>query len=359
MHHRRLASLTVFGVVLAGLTSPTPAAGQATAPSRTSARPVAAMTPWTPPRTPEGQPDLQGIWVNNSATPLERPQALQGRQSLTDAEVAMLEERAAQLLADSNNDFPAGDNLFLAALAGVAQYKNPNSTDNALAMDAKEFDNRTSLIVDPPEGRVPWTREGKQRFDAANANRLALAPEGPEALPIEVRCITYGVPRLGLANFNSAGTLGYYQIVQAKGYVILLYEAIHEARIIPLDGRPHLPESVRSWIGDSRGRWEGETLVVETTNFLQQSSVMGSNGETFRLVERFTRIAAGEIRYEMTLSDPATWTRPWTVMIRLRASRTPIYEYACHEGNAAIMEDIFTAARALDKAGKDADGRPK
>ena len=334
MRHKHLASLTALGVMLAGLTS----TGLDVATQR-----------WTPMRTADGQPDLQGVWVNNSATPLERPKALEGRQSLTDAEVALLKKRAARLLADSNNDFPAGDNLFLAALADVAQYKNPNSTDSALAMDVKEFDNRTSLIVDPADGRIPWTGEGKQRFDAANANRRALAPDGPEALPIEVRCITYGVPRLGLANFNSAGTLGYYQIVQAPGYVVLMYEAIHEARIIPLDGRPHLPASVRSWSGDSRGRWDGETLVVDTTNFSPQSSVMGSNGPTFRLVERFTRISAGEIRYEMTLDDPATWTRPWTVMIRLRSSQTPIYEYACHEGNAAIMEDILAAARALDK----------
>ncbi|HEV3139082.1 MAG TPA: hypothetical protein VGY57_01130, partial [Vicinamibacterales bacterium] len=310
---------------------------------------AAAKPAWTPARTADNQPDLQGVWVNNSATPLERPKALEGRSSLTDDEVAELRRRAARLLADSNNDFAAGDNLFLAALANVTRYKNSNSTDNATAMIEREFDNRTSLILDPPDGRIPWTPEGKRRVDEAATARLAKAPAGPEDLGNEARCLTYGVPRIGVNNVSGAGTLGYYQILQTPGYVVLLYEAIHEARIIPLDGRPHLPERIRLWSGDSRGRWEGATLIVETSNFSPEGNVMGS-GEHLRAIERLTRVAPDLIDYEITLDDPLTWTKPWTVLIRLRKRQELIYEYACHEGNFDLMYNILAGARADERA---------
>ena len=313
---------------------------------------LAAQT-WRPPLLPDGHPDLQGVWLNNSATPLERPKALEGRLSLTDGEVAELTKRAARLLADPNNDFVAADNLFLAAWENVKQYKNPNATGNATEAIEREFDNRTSLIVDPLDGKIPWTAQGKRSFDLAAAVRRTTAPAGPEDLSNETRCLTYGVPRLGLNNVNSAGGLGYYQIVQAPGYVVFAYEAIHEARIIPLDGRPRLPASIQQWSGDSRGRWEGSTLVVETTNFSPKANVMGSGGQ-LHLIERFTRVAPDRITYEMTLADPTTWTKPWTVVIRLKQSRERIYEYACHEGSFEVIHDLLAAARAAEKGVEDA-----
>jgi hypothetical protein len=252
------------------------------------------------------------------------------------------------LLADNANDFAAGDALYLAVLANVSRYKSRNSTGGASEMIEREFDNRTSLIVDPLDGRIPWTTAGKRRYDADVAAGQAAAPAGPEDLTNVIRCLTYGVPRLGVNNSTGAGSLGYYQIVQTPGYVVLIYEAIHETRIIPLDGRPHLPESIRRWSGDARGRWEGNTLVVETTNFSPKGNVMGS-GEHLYLIERFTRVAAGRIDYEMTLADPTTWTKPWTVEIRLKRRQETIYEYACHEGNAAVMHGVLAGARSAER----------
>jgi hypothetical protein len=336
-----------IGIVVL-LVAPAPLAGQLSATRPEPTKPAATKA-WTPPRTADGQPDLQGVWLNSSATPLERPKALEGRQSLTDAEVAELKQRAARLLADDTSDFPGGDSLFLAVLSNVGQYRNPNRTTGTAADSIeREFDNRTSLIVDPPDGKIPWTPEGKRRYDAGVMAGQAAAPAGPEELTNVIRCLTYGVPRLGVNNASGAGAMGYYQIVQAPGYVVFAYEAIHEARIIPLDDKPHLPASMRQWSGESRGRWENNTLVVETINFSPNANVMGS-GEHLRLVERFTRVAPDRIDYRMTLSDPTTWTKPWTVVIRLKETRAPIYEYACHEGNLEVMHGVL-AGRATEKA---------
>src|SRR5260221_10263805 len=288
-----------------------------------------AATNWTAPRTPDGQPDLQGIWLSNSATPLERPKALEGRQFLTDAEVVELKKRAARLFKDGNSDFASGDNAFLAAYANVEQYKNPSiSVGGSLEMVEREFDNRTSLIVDPPDGKIPPLTPAAQRRQAAAEEAAKRPPSGPEDLNNVIRCITFGVPRLG-GNFG-AGPYSYYQILQTPGYVVLFTEMIHEARIIPLDGRPHLPRNIRQWSGDSRGRWEGKTLVVDTTNFSPQSNFMGS-GENLHLVERFTRVAGDRINYEITLNDPTTWTKPWTAMLPLKQTQAEMYEFACHE----------------------------
>jgi hypothetical protein len=335
-------------VVAVELLAPVPTEGQASA-SHAGSRAPATPKAWTPPRTPDGQPDLQGVWLNNDATPLERPRELAGRSELTDAEVTEFRRRAAALLADNANDFAAGDALFLAVLSNVARYKSRNSTAGTSEMIERDFDSRTSLIEDPPDGRIPWTTAGKRRYDADVAAGQATAPAGPEDLTNVIRCLTYGVPRLGVNNATAAGSLGYYLILQAPGYVVLMYEAIHEARIIPLDGRPHLPESIRRWSGDSRGRWEGQTLVVETTNFSPEGNVMGS-GEHLHLVERFTRVGADRIDYVMTLADPMTWAKPWTVRIHLKQRQETIYEYACHEGNAAVMQGVLSGARAAEKA---------
>jgi hypothetical protein len=303
---------------------------------------------WTAPLGPDGHPDLQGIWLNNSATPLERPKALEGRQSLTDEEVVELRRRADRLFKNTNADFAAGDAVFLAALADIDRFKSATSTGTTFEMIEREFDNRTSLIVDPADGRIPALTAEAQQKRAAIAAIRRRPPEGPEDLNQIERCLTYGVPRLSGSN-TGAGPLGYYEIVQTPSYIVLFLEAIHEARVVTLDGRPHLPPSVRQWLGDSRGRWEGQTLVVDTTNFLPTSDYMGSS-DHLHLVERFTRVAPDRIDYQITVDDPTTWTKPWTALIRLKQNAERLYEYACHEGNYEILRDIFAGARAAEKA---------
>lgn len=315
------------------------------------ATPVAALSAaaktWKSPRTPDGQPDLQGVWLNTSATPLERPKALEGRASLTDSEVAELRRRADRLFKDGTADLPLGDNLFLAALANPDRYVNPNGAQRSSdAMVEREFDNRTSLIVDPPDGRLPALTPEAQQTRAATLAR-DIAPAGPQDLSPMVRCITAGVPRIGSGGSGDP-LYGYFQIVQSPGFVVLSMEAFHDARIIPLDGRPHLPRTIHQSIGDSRGRWDGETLVVNSTNFSSTNNHLGS-GENLHLVERFTRVAADTINYEVTLDDPTTWTKPWTAVVRLKQIRAKIYEYACHEGNKEPMLGILAGARASEK----------
>jgi hypothetical protein len=299
---------------------------------------------WTAPRTPDGQPDLQGVWLSKSATPLERPKALEGRTFLTDAEVAELQTRARRLFADGASDFAAGDAVFLAALSDQQRFKSPTSTHNSEDMIEREFDRHTSLIVDPADGRLPAQTEDaiRRRESAAVAARR----EHPEDFDNALRCIAWGVPRL--AGRYGAGDLGYYQIVQTPGYVVLFMETGHEARIIPLDGRPHVPGSVRFWSGDSRGRWEDDTLVIETTNFSPRSNFLGS-AAGLHLVERLTRVAVDTIRYEMAISDPATWSRTWAAELPLRQSHEKLYESACHEGNFHIMTGMLSAARAQEQ----------
>jgi hypothetical protein len=300
-----------------------------------------AQTAWTPPRTSDGQPDLQGVWLSNTATPLERPKQLEGRARLTDEEVAEFTRRAARLFKTGNSDFAVGDGVFQAVLTNPERYTNPNATHAASEMVDLEFDNHTSLIQDPPDGRIPpLTTEGRSRQVAVNAafQRPSEAADVGNAL----RCVSWGVPRLG--GRYGAGDMSYYQIFQSPGFVVLYMEAGHDARIIPLDGRPHLPSGIRQWNGDSRGRWDGNTLVVETTNFSGKSYFMGAT-ENLKLVERFTRVAPDRITYEMTLTDPTTWTRPWTAMMPLRQRQETLYEFACHEGNYHIMSGMLLGAQ--------------
>jgi hypothetical protein len=304
---------------------------------------------WTPPMTADGQPDLRGVWRDTSATPLERPKQLEGRQFLTDAEVATLRERADRIFKAGESDYASGDNVFLAALSDVDQFKSPTATSGSETMIVREFDNRTSLIVDPPDGKIPPLTPEAQRRQSALSTAVAAGlspPAGPEELSNAIRCITPGVPRVG--GRYGAGDYGYYEIVQAPGYVVIFSEVMHQTRIIPVNGRPHLPPGLRAWDGDSRGRWEGKTLVVDTTNFSPKSNFMGS-AENLHLVERFTRIAPDEIKYEVTVDDPGVWTRPWTALVRLRRTNEVLYEFACHEGNLPL-EGILAGARAQEKA---------
>src|SRR5262249_31066519 len=217
------------------------------------------------------------------------------------------------------------------------------------------FSLRTSLIVGP-EGRVPpLTDEARQR----NAERAAKlkGPEfdGPETRGIQERCLVWGTegPPMLPPGYNS-----YLQIVQSPGYVVILQEMIHDARIIPLDGRPHLPQNMRGWLGDSRGRWEGDTLIVDTTNFTDKTNFRGSR-ENLHVVERFTRVDDNTIRYEFIVDDPTTWTRPWSAELPLAKDKGPIYEYACHEANYGLPNNLSGARATEKKAAEEAVKKDK
>ncbi len=316
-----------------------------------AALPAADPNSWTAPRTADGQPDLQGVWANNNATPLERPDKLADKAALSKEELAKIKERARKLFNDDSGDAAFGDSVFSAALNESENFTSRDAATgnyNQFWVVEREFsDNRTSLVVDPPNGRIPeLTATGKAK-NAESAVKRARPPEGPEDRSLGERCVTFGVPRTG-AGYNS-----YYQIFQTPDYVAIMMEMIHDVRIIPLDGRPHVEDPIRLWHGDPRGRWEGDTLVVETRNYSPKSSFRGSS-ENLTLVERFTRVGPEKLRYEITLEDPTTWTRPWTVMIPLSKSEDAIYEYACHEGNYS-MEGMLAGARKEEAGGSGAD----
>jgi hypothetical protein len=344
MGRQFLASTSALaGAVLLTLLVPLPVMGQGSAA-------LAKTKAWTPPRTADGQPDLQGVWANNVATPLERPKALAGKTVLSDQEVTALKETATQLF-DGGGDAAFGDQVFEAALARAKKFTSTDGKTgdyNHFWLVERDFDSRSSLITDPSDGRIPpLTPEGEkikaERLGRARGEGDASAGRADswEDRGLSERCITFGAPRLG-AGYNS-----YIQIFQSRGYVTILQETIHDARVIPIDGRPHVASNVRQWHGDSRGHWDGDALVVETTNYSPKSNLMGAT-ENVRVTERFTRAGPTTIKYEVTFSDPSTWTKPWTLMVPLKQTQEKMYEYACHEGNTGLA-GILAGARAEEQ----------
>ena len=328
MQSRFLAGMLAVLVIV--VLAPPPAAGQS----------GARDAGWTAPRTADGQPDLQGIWTNNSATPMQRPEILGDKATLTAEELAQLQQTITEFRDAEQAGDLLGDRLFQQAL-GNSTYQDFDvitGNYNAFWLVERELDNRTSLIVDPPNGRFPpLTPAAQARAAERQAYAAAHPSDGPEDRTLGDRCLHFGAPRMG-AGYNS-----YFQILQTPDHVAILQEMGHEARLIPLDGRPHVNAGIRLWNGNARARWEGETLVVETTNYSPQARYQQSS-ENLRLTERFTRIAPDTIRHEVTVDDPTTWTRPWTVMILLKETQDPLFEYACHEGNYA-MPGILAGAR--------------
>jgi len=323
------ALVVATGVVILALATP-PLGAQ----TRAAAKPAAKA--WTQPRTPDGQPDLQGIWTNATITPFERPAALAGKEFLTEQEAAQLERQNADRREAAEN----------APAPGVVGSYNEFWFDSGTRVVGTR---RTSLVIDPPDGRVPLKPSAEQARDFNLKNE-----DSYETMSPWDRCITRGPGRMFPAGYNNA-----YQIVQTPGYVMIAHEMIHEARIIPIDGRPHLDKDIRMWTGDPRGRWDGKTLVVETTNFngsgwiatnAASARIRGvPHSDALRLVERFTRVDADTINYEVTIEDPNVYTRPWSVAIPLsRDDSYQIYEYACHEGNRAI-ESVLSMTRNAEK----------
>ncbi len=307
--------------------------------------------PWTAPRTADGQPDLQGIWANNVATPLERPVAFEGKDELTDEELAELEQRIAEVL--DGGDAVFGDGLVAAALQEDSPFLTFDETTGNYSqvwLVERDIDNRTSLITDPPNGRLPAMKPAMTERLVELAARLAAHPaDSWEDRALSERCITFGMPNL-FAGYNS-----YYQILQTKDHVVMHHELIHDARIIPLTDAPPLDDDIRLWHGDARGHWEGDTLVVETRNFSSRSDApvltlrgIPDVGAEMHVVERFTRVGPDRLRYELTVTNPAIWESPWTAMIPLTRSTDPLFEYACHEGNYG-MEGILAGHRAEER----------
>jgi hypothetical protein len=296
---------------------------------------------WKAPRTPDGQPDLQGVWTTSTLTPLERPPEFAGKQFFTEEEASEYEKRIfAQVTGDRRDGGPDAD---------LGRSYNEFWRDRGTKVIASR---RTSLIVDPPDGRIPaLTLEAQSRLAAARDQTAKHPADGPEDRSAQERCLTRGVPIVP-GNYNNN-----YQIVQSPGYVMILHEMNHDARIVPLDGRPHHPQNVRGWFGDPRGRWEGDTLVVESTNFSQKTNFRGANAG-LRLIERFTRVDADTISYQFTVTDPTTFTRPWSAEIPMRKAEGLIYEYACHEGNYSLS-GILAGARAEEKRVAEEQRTPK
>jgi hypothetical protein len=299
---------------------------------------VASAQTWTPHRTPDGHPDLQGIWTNATITPLERPRNLGTKEFFTEEEAA--ENRKEALVPVPTTQRGGTEAHYEFTQFGLDR----SQTQVALSL-------RTSMIVGP-EGRVPpFTPEAQQRI----AERAALAKghefDGPESRGIQERCLVWGNegPPMLPPGYNS-----YLQIIQAPDQVAILQEMIHDVRIIPMGGAPHLPPSIRGWLGDSRGRWEGDTLVIDTTNFTDKTNFRGSR-ENLHVVERLTLVDENTIRYQFTVDDPSTWVKPWSAELPLVRDKGPIYEYACHEANYGMAHNL-KGARAKEKA---ADGTAK
>jgi len=330
MSRRRLGWLHIVGVVAAVCLVPMVAAGQSSA------------------RTGWGDPDIQGVWDFRTATPMERPEELEDKEFFTAEEASELEQQAVERQVDRPPR--AGD-------PGTYNQFWMDSGTNVVGT------RRTSLITDPPDGRIPDLAPAakKRQADVAKA-REGVGPDEPrpgawlEDVPISVRCIVgfnSGPPMYPAAYNNNM------QVFQAPGVVAIFNEMGPAVRVIPLDRRPHLPSDVRQWLGDSRGWWEGDTLVVETTNFLRETAFgryagsvgrLGGSGPNIHLVERFTRVDPDTLLYEATVEDETTWVRPWTYAIPMRKSDQAVYEYACHEGNYGLENILAGALRQAEAA---------
>jgi hypothetical protein len=334
MRHRCLPSLGAIAVVCLSVSPTIPIAGQS---PTTGASPLPAANNWKPARTAWGDPDLTGIYSNSdeSGIPLERPAQFEGRRladvTANELEALRVARRNATASSSVAEDRPVDREVF---------WENLNAVNS-----------RAWLIVDPPDGKIPPTTPEAQSRAAARTEarrRSGRGPaDGPEDRSLYDRCISRGLPGSMMPAIYGSS----YEIVQGPNYVAILYEMVHETRVIPLDGQPHVGESIRTYMGDARGHWDGNTLVVETTNFKDQIAYRNANAETLKLVERFTPVGPNSVEWSVTVADPATWTKPWTFAMHLTkkdATQRP-FEYACHEGNYGLS-NILSAARAEERA---------
>jgi hypothetical protein len=340
---------------VAGLVVFSLASGLATAQSKSEGVVTASYKSpkYKAPRAQDGHADLQGVWANNVATPLQRPKGLEGKEFLSEQELTAIKRAADDLFKDGKSDAAFGDGVFLAALERAqGNMKKYQSFDGGTGDYSsvwtvnRDWTNRTSLLIDPKDGKMPAMTERAVELskrpiyvEGGLAGVAGKRPDAAEELDFSVRCISFGAPRIG-GGYNS-----YIQIFQSEKTVAILQETIHDARVIPVDGSPHPPASVQFLHGDSRGHWEGDTLVVDTTNY--RPEVLMNNSDKLHVIERVQRTAADYITWTVTFDDPGTWVKPWTVEIPLRHTNDAIYEYACHEGNYGL-KGILAGARAED-----------
>ncbi len=338
MGRRFLASTAALAaVVLIALLAQAPAAGQT--PS-SAAKATTAAKASTPPRTPDGKPDLQGIWSDNTLTPFERPKGLGAKEFYTDQELAELTKRV--------RGGRQGEDVEGAELGAA----NPQAVRYDLELygfdrtKLRYTSKRTSLVVGPEGVVPPMLPEARTRNAARAAALKGHEFDSYEQRSLSERCILLNQIRIPMTPGANEGNL--LQIVQGPGYVSLLHETDHSTRVIPTDGRAHVPQNIRQWQGDSVGHWEGNTLVVDTTNFTNQSAYRGSS-DKLHLVERFTRAADDTMVYQFTVEDPTTWAKPWSAEIAWTKTKGPVYEWACHEGNTMIST-ILHGARVEEEA---------
>src|SRR5215510_5848352 len=319
-----------------------PAAGQTTKEAPKAA--ATAKGTWTPPRTPDGQPDLQGVWTNTTVTPLQRPRELAGKEFYTEAELAKLQKNQQDRLTVNyvEGEPPANHSGVPGAPAEYVHYDHAQFGLDWL-QSGISWNRRTSLIVGPEGTIPPLTPEARKRRAEIAAKEKGHEFDGPENRPLGARCIArdnVGPPLLP-TRYNSN-----FQIMQAPGYVVIESEEIHDVRIIRLGARTHLPKTVRQWMGDSIGHWEGNTLVVDTTNFTDQTPFEGA--QNLHVIERLTRTDEDTLLYQFTVEDPGMWTKPWSGEVPVKKINGPLWEYACHEGNYGL-ENTLRGARVNER----------
>ncbi len=312
----------------------------------TASQAAAQISTYIAPRTADGKPDLQGMWTNNTITPMERPARFEGKPALTAEEQRVWEQQIADRTAEA--DLPSDPNRTAPTKDQIDLEDSYNNFwfDDGTTVAVYNGEPRTSLVVDPPDGRTPApTAAARARMEIAAEERRLRPSDGPESRSLSERCLlsfgsSSGPPMLPILYNN------YYQIVQSPGYVMILVEMVHDARIIRIDDEP-LPAALQPWLGDSIGRWENETLVVETHNFHPLQTYRGS-ADQFRTTERFTRVGPDTINYSFTVNDPDTFTSAWTAEIPMNRTDKKMYEFACHEGNYALP-GILAGARVEER----------
>jgi hypothetical protein len=313
-----------------------PAAGQESGPAAKVKTAGAVKEKWTPRRTPDGQPDIQGVWTNNSVTPLQRPKGLGTKEFYSQEELAKIQKQQRERFAlDEQEGEPADSS------DGQVHFDHAQFASDYLQSQVN-WNRRTSLIVGPEGTIPPLTPEAVQRVAAIKAKQKGHEFDGPENLPLESRCLARannGPPLLPKHYNNNL------EIVQGPGYVAMETEEIHDVRIIPLDGRPHLPKNIRQWKGDSRGHWDGDALVIDTTNFTDLTPFPGA--QNVHVVERLTRVDEDTMLYQFTVEDPGMWTKPWSGEIPISKIAGKLYEYACNEANYGL-EDTLHGARVAE-----------